>query len=272
MWSADSRIRAGTRGLEVALIYDERGIYALGKTGAAAYTDEGTPRWTMPLPDAVSIPALDDEGILYAGGSDWVLNAYHMEDIVKPRRQPLYSPARSYLGPPAARYEPGEIGARLERIAAVIGNGQVGERERSYAAFLMEIAGSRDAAPVKYRVEAARLLSYIGSRETIPFLATLCRNDPDTVVKAAAAEAIGVIGVDPDGMALAVFTALVFPQIPGRDERVMASIAAATGALCRFSGPPLSQEGTHILTAIASLGPRFAQAVARRELQSLIGD
>jgi outer membrane protein assembly factor BamB len=149
----------------------------------------------------------------------------------------------------------------------------------------MEIAGSMEAVPlhrtgglspiihppvpVNYRAEAARLLSFIGSREIIPFLANLCRNDPDTVVKAAAAEAIGAIGVDPDGAALAAFTALVFPQIPGRDERVMASIAAATGALCRFSGPPLSQEGTRVLTAIASLGPSFAQGVARRELDAL---
>jgi outer membrane protein assembly factor BamB len=147
----------------------------------------------------------------------------------------------------------------------------------------MEIAGSAEAASprqprthplvqVKYRTEAARLLSFIGSRETIPFLANLCRGDPENVVKAAAAEAIGSIGTDPDGIAMAAFAALVFPQIPGRDERVMASIAAATGALCRFSGPPLSQEGTRVLTAIASLGPGFAQGVARRELDSLYRD
>jgi outer membrane protein assembly factor BamB len=132
----------------------------------------------------------------------------------------------------------------------------------------MEIAGS--TVQFTYRAEATRLLGSIGSRETLPFLANLCLGDPENVVRAAAAEAIGAIGVDPDGIALAAFTALVFPQIPGRDERVMMSIAAATGALCRFSGPPLSQEGTRILTAIASLGPSYAQAVARRELRSLI--
>jgi outer membrane protein assembly factor BamB len=214
-----------------------------------------------------------------------------MEDIIKGRKQSRYGlaapgsytnddPRPSPWGASITLYDPREISARLERIAAAIRKGQVGQNERSYTAYLMEIAGSMEAVPeaaalqppvqVNYRAEAARLLAFIGSRETIPFLANLCRSDPESVVKAAAAEAIGAIGVDPDGIALAAFTALVFPQIPGRDERVMASIAAATGALCRFSGPPLSREGTRILTAIASLGPRYAQGVARRELQTLV--
>ena len=144
----------------------------------------------------------------------------------------------------------------------------------------MEIAGSVSQGPVNqdrlhplvhvhHRVEAARLLSYIGSRETIPFLADLCRSDPDSLVKAAAASAIGSIGVDPDGVAMAVFTSMVFPLIPGRDEQVMAAIAVATGALCRFSGPPLSESGVRLLSALAGMGPGLAPAVALRELNSL---
>jgi outer membrane protein assembly factor BamB len=144
----------------------------------------------------------------------------------------------------------------------------------------MEIAGSMSQEPVNrdmlhplvhvhHRVEAARLLSYIGSRETVPFLARLCRNDPDPLVKAAAATAIGSIGVDPEGIAMAAFASLVFPFIPGRDEQAMAAIAAATGSLCRFSGPPLSESGARILAALAGLGPGLTRAVAQRELDSL---
>ncbi|GHV75604.1 hypothetical protein AGMMS49942_04250 [Spirochaetia bacterium] len=279
IWSAGSHLTPGLTAPELTFIYDERGLYALTRTGATAYSSDGKQRWTIGIPDTASPPAFDDEGILYFGGSDWVLNAYHMEDIIKSRKHSRYSLAApgSYTNgdprpsPWAASgtvYDPGDISARLGRIAAAIRRGQVGENERSYTAYLMEIAGSM--VQVNYRVEAARLLAFIGSRETIPFLVNLCRSDPDGLVKAAAAEAIGSIGVDPDGAALDAFTALVFPQIPGRDERVMASIAAATGALCRFSGPPLSREGTRVLTAIASLGPGFAQAVARRELQTLV--
>jgi outer membrane protein assembly factor BamB len=214
-----------------------------------------------------------------------------MEDTVRIRKQSLYGPAAegSYNGgdprpSPWAedynRYEWAVIGERLEAISAAIRDGRVGADEKSYAAYLMEIAGSVSREPVNrdrlhplvhahHRVEAAQLLSYIGSRETIPFLAELCRRDPDPLVKAAAAQAIGSIGVDPDGVALAVFNSLVFPLIPGRDEQVMAAIAMATGALCRFSGPPLSAGGSRLLTALANQGPGLAQAVALRELNSL---
>jgi outer membrane protein assembly factor BamB len=295
IWSAGSHITATDTA--ASLIYDERGFYALTRTGATAYTESGKQRWTIRFPGTASPPAFDDEGILYSGSSEWVLNAYHMEDTVKSRKQSRYGPAApgSYTGgdprpSPWAEgitlYDPEQIGARLGRISTAIRKGQVGENEQHYTAYLMEIAGSIEAAPlprtggsspiahplvhVNYRAEAARLLSYIGSRETIPFLANLCHSDPESVVKAAAAEAIGAIGVDPDGKALTAFAALVFPQISGRDDRVMASIAAATGALCRFSGPPLSKDGTRVLTAIANLGPNFARGVARRELQTLM--
>jgi outer membrane protein assembly factor BamB len=214
-----------------------------------------------------------------------------MEDTVKIRKQSLYGPAAegSYsAGDPRPspwaddydRYEWAVIQDRLETISAAIRNGRVAANEKSYAAYLMEIAGSMAQAPINqdrlhplvhthHRAGAARLLSYIGSRETIPFLADLCRSDPDPLVKAAAAEAIGYIGVDPDGAALAAFSSLVFPLIPGRDEQVMTAIAAATGSLCRFSGPPLSESGARILAALASLGPSLSRAAAQRELNSL---
>ncbi|WP_100216991.1 PQQ-binding-like beta-propeller repeat protein [Treponema primitia] len=293
LWSVDSP--TGDSSPEAAantsLLYDERGIYALTRNGAAGYGIDGKQLWTLPTQGTASPPAFSDEGILYSGGSDWVLYAYHMEDTVKIRKQSIYGPAAegSYSNgdprpsPWAAdndRYEPAVMGERLALISTAIRNGQVGARERDYTAYLMEVAGSLAEAPmnqsllhplvhVHYRVEAARLLSYIGSRETVPFLADLCRNDPDSVVKSTAAEAIGYIGVDPEGTAFTAFTYLIFPLAPTRDERLMAAIAVATGSLCRFSGPPLSETGTRLLTALASLGPSFAQAVARKELHSL---
>ncbi|MDR2028181.1 MAG: HEAT repeat domain-containing protein, partial [Treponema sp.] len=295
LWSADSHAGSSGAAAETAanatLLYDERGIYTLTRNGATAYGSDGKQLWTIRVQGATVPPSFSDEGILYSGGNDWVLYAYHMEETVKTRKQSLYGPAAegSYSnGDPRPspwagdynRYEPAVIRERLELISAAIGRGQVGVRERDYAAYLMEVSGSIAEAPmnqsrlhplvhVNYRVEAARLLSYIGSRETVAFLAELCRTDPDPLVKAAAAEAIGYIGVDPDGAAFAAFTALIFPLGPSRDERIMAAIAAATGSLCRFSGPPLSETGIRLLNSLASLGPSFAQAVARRELNSL---
>jgi hypothetical protein len=293
LWSGGSHIApadsAPGTAANARLIYDERGLYALTNSGATGYGTDGKQLWTIQLRGASMPPAFSDEGILYAGGSDWVLYTYQMEDTVKIRKQSLYGLATegSYSGgdprpSPWAedynRYEWAVIGDRLGTISAAIRNGRVGADEKSYAAYLMEIAGSVSREPVNrnrplvhvhHRVEAARLLSSIGSRETVPFLADLCRRDPDPLVKAAAAEAIGSIGLDPEGVAMAAFASLVFPLIPGRDEQVMAAIALATGALCRFSGPPLSESGARLLTALAGQGPGLAQAVALRELNSL---
>jgi outer membrane protein assembly factor BamB len=291
LWSGGSHISAADNTANTRLVYDERGVYALTNSGATGYGPDGKQLWTIKFQGAQSPPAFSDEGILYSGGGDWVLYAYHMEDTVKIRRQSLYGPAAegSYSAgdprpsPWAEDYNRSEwavIQDRLDTISAAIGNGRVAANEKSYTAYLMEISGSMAQAPVNHdrlhplvhvhhRAGAARLLSYIGSRETIPFLADLCRSDPDPLVKTATIEAIGYIGVDPDGAALAAFSSLVFPLIPGRDEQVMTAIAAATGSLCRFSGPPLSESGARILAALASLGPSLSRAAAQRELNSL---
>jgi outer membrane protein assembly factor BamB len=292
LWSGGSHIVPGDSApaANPRLIYDQRGLYALTNSGATGYGTEGKQLWTIGFQGTLS-PAFSDEGILYAGGSDWVLYAYQMEDRVKVPKQSRYGPAAegSYGGAvprPSPwtedpdRFDWAVIDGRLKTISAAIGNGQVGTEEQNYTAYLRELAGGASRAPenrsrlhplvhVHHRAEAARLLSYIGSRETIPFLADLLSGDPDPLVKAAAAEAIGAIGADPEGAAMAVFASLVFPPSPGRDEQVMAAIAAATGALCRFSGPPLSNSGVRLLTALAGTGPGIARAAALRELNSL---
>jgi outer membrane protein assembly factor BamB len=123
---------------------------------------------------------------------------------------------------------------------------------------------------VNFRAEALRLLGILGSRETIPFLAQLYTQDRESLVKAAAAEAIGRIGVDPEGLALRAFSALIFPPTPYRDDRVLTATAAAAGALCRFSGPPLSEAGIRLLAALGGDDrPGLVRAQARRELDSL---
>jgi outer membrane protein assembly factor BamB len=148
-----------------------------------------------------------------------------------------------------------------------------------YVAWLMETAGSfmaiphiwdRPRAQTRYRVEAARLLAFIGSRETIPFLADLFNRDPEAPVRAAAVEAIGIIGVDPEGIALRAFQEALLPPNSLRDEAVLVAIARATGALCRFSGPPLSNAGTRLLTMLAGFDHRpLASRQAQLEIRSL---
>jgi outer membrane protein assembly factor BamB len=291
-WTARSHVAAGTAPEDLSLIYDERGIYVLSTAGASGFEEDGRRRYLIRLDGAAASPAWSDEGILYSGGTNWLLYAYRLEDQVRPRKLSLYGPAPegSYgtgNPPPSAwtdydsHFEEAELAAHLGEIREAIRKGAVGEDEMNYAAYLMEVAGSlgvvltRDAQlhpPVfiHRRAEAVRLLAFIGSRETIPFLARLLLRDPDGLVKAAAAEAIGRIGVDPEGAAIRSLGALIFPPIPYRDERTLAAVAATAGALSRFSGPPLSEAAVKILIALSREDrPSSVRNRARKELASL---
>jgi outer membrane protein assembly factor BamB len=286
LWAGESHIGAAE---ETGMLYDERGVYVLSKSGAAGFTEDGRRLWILRLSGSAALPAFSDEGILYSGGADWILYAFKLEDRVRNQGRSLYGPAPpgSYgLGnpPPSPwadyhyRFEERELQTQLALIAQAVREGRIGDRETAYVGYLMETAGraSPDTAgpgpgsgpPIRERAEAIRLLGYLGSRETVPFLANLFYRDREILVKAAAAEAIGRIGVDPEGTAIRVFTWAI--ASPFQDEQVLAAAARATGALCRFSGPPLSDTGVRLLSALtAGDRPAAVRREAQRELASL---
>ncbi|MDR0689098.1 MAG: hypothetical protein LBG08_02360 [Spirochaetaceae bacterium] len=293
LWTAESHLRAGGAPVapkqEVSMIFDEWGIYVLSRSGASGFTEDGRRLWTLELTGAAALPALSGEGTLYAGGEDWILYAYQMEDRTGPPRGSSSALPKGGYGlgvPPPLSWRDysfglGEIDPHLDRIRRDIFTGRVGENERDYAAYLMEISGSfirtpgasavRPPVHIRHRIAGAQLLGYIGSRETIPFLVTLLYYEQETLVKIAAVEAIGRIGLDPDGVALKVFSAMLIPPRPGGDERILTAIAGATGALCRFSGPPLSNTGVKILAALtARVYPPLVRDRAQAELNSLL--
>ena len=296
LWTEDSHIRttelpnrAGTGREALDLFFDERGIYILTKTGATGFTSDGRRLWTIRLTGTSSVPAFGDDGILFSGSNDWTLNAYFLEDRGRDTERLLYGEA------PPGRYNEGnlslsfradyyffselELEARFAEIRRDIMYGTVGANEKEHLSWLMETAGSLASNPragnhppvhVIHRIEAARILGYIGSCETIPFLADLFIMDPEPYVKAAAAESIGRIGVDPEGIALRAFQSVVLPPMPNMDETVLTAVAAATGALCRFSGPPVSLAGVRLLTFILTdEKPPGARRQAQREISSL---
>ena len=303
LWTAGSHIRPGdVSGIfgsgkpdpgNLDLFYDERGIYVVTKTGASGFASDGRRLWFMRLKGAAALPSFGDDGILFSGGTDWILYAYRLENLVRAKQRLLYGEAAegSYgTGTPGSsswadyyfRFSETEMETRFREIRTAIKNGDVGANEKEYAAWLMETAGSFLANPrtgnhppvhTRYRMEAARLLAFIGSRETIPFLADLFTRDPDVLVKAAAAEAIGKIGVDPEGLALRAFEIAVYPPSPFlTDETALTVLAAATGALCRFSGPPLSDPGIRLLTLLSGADrPPPTRRQAERELRTLGG-
>jgi outer membrane protein assembly factor BamB len=284
-WTADPQVRVGN---EAEVIYDERGIYVLGANGAAGFTVDGERLWFATLKNASGIPAFDDEGVLYSGGKDWILYAWKLEDRALNHKRNLYGPAPegSYGLPPSSlRVSSGfndeaQIKNRLETMRREIMAGRVGENEREWLGYLMETAGgslrqgafqfNRPRTLISSRILALQLLSRIGSSEAIPWLARFFRNEEEPLVKAAAARAIGDIGVDPTGAALQEFLAAITPENPLFDEQVLVAVAAASGALCRFSGPPLFDTGARILVLLTNIKqPSSVQRQARHELDTL---
>ncbi|MDR2101432.1 MAG: PQQ-binding-like beta-propeller repeat protein [Treponema sp.] len=283
----ESHIGAGERAV---MLYDERGIYVLSPSGAAGFTGEGRRLWLMRFRGAAAVPALSDEGILYSGGRDWILYAYRVENRSRPQKQSFYGPSPEGTygtgNPPPSpwadyyfRFDPNELDTQLGRIAEALREGQVGEEELEFTAYLMETAGtpplsrispSPPQAPFRHRIRAIRLLAYLGSRETIPFLADLFAREREPPVKAALADTIGRIGIDPEGLALRAFAAFISPAASGRDEQTLEAVGAALGALCRFSGPPLSEAGVRLLTILAGEEqPPGVRNRARREIETL---
>jgi outer membrane protein assembly factor BamB len=288
LWTGESHITGA--GAKAAMIFDERGVYVLSRSGAAGFTADGRRLWYIRLQGAAAIPAFGDDGILYSGGGDWILYAYKLEDRVRQQKQALYGPAPegSYGtgNPPPSpwadfyyRFDERELDARLDLVEKAIGEGRVGEEELAFTAYLMEAATAGTENPhgsphppvqVRHRVRALRLLSLIGSGETVPFLSRLFSRDREPLVRAAAAEAVAGIGLDPDGLALRSFMNFLVSPPSGQDEQVQIAVAAAAGALCRFSGPPLSGTGIKVLNLLtADSRPGPVRQRAWRELTAL---
>uniref|UniRef100_A0A7C3EAC6 Pyrrolo-quinoline quinone repeat domain-containing protein n=1 Tax=Gracilinema caldarium TaxID=215591 RepID=A0A7C3EAC6_9SPIR len=275
------------------LLYDERGIYVQRLSGAAGFTDDGRRLWTIAIDGAASSPCFSDEGILYSGGNDWILYAYKLEDRVRSVERSLYGPAPegmyqlealadSRITSDPFFFDETNLSSHLSHIESLLNRGTIGAEEPSSLAILMHIAASgqqsrgmpfRLQPPVQtlYRTWAIRLLARLGSRETIPFLTTLAKKEEDNLVVSEIAAAIGHIGVDPDGLALQTFEELMQSGLFRQDERVLVALAQSIGALCRFSGPPLSSAGIPYLIKLteADKAP-VVRTSAQRALKNMI--
>jgi len=125
-------------------------------------------------------------------------------------------------------------------------------------------------ALINHRIQALRLLSRIGSSELIPWLTSFFQRENDPLVRAVAVQAIGSIGVDTDGAAMQAFSSIAMTWNQARDEQSLVSVAAATGSLCRYSGPHLFAAGMRILRQLRDSGPMLSvRSQARRELDIL---
>ncbi|MCL2764083.1 MAG: PQQ-binding-like beta-propeller repeat protein [Treponema sp.] len=281
IWTGDSHIREminnrGRPDLEVEMLFDDRGIYILSRNGATGFSYTGRRLWFKYLQNAASVPAFGNDGVLYSGGRDWILYAYKVEDRVLPERNNLFGPVPDGAYGMGRPQIPGalnipltqdETREKLEMIGASVNAGDVGANEPDWTSFLLLLSSGRH--PLQFRLAALSLLGKIGSQETVPWLINIFRRDNEPIIRGAAINAIGDIGVDPQGIAIQTFHHSIL-QNNIRDESVLTAIASATGALCRFSGPPLSETGIRILHLLAAANqPPLTRRQANAELVSL---
>ena len=281
LWTGNSHETAeekGSANLDKSrsyMVFDERGIYTVSTRGATGFAPDGRRRFIHKMPEANSLPAFSDEGILYACGKDKILYTYKLDE--KPRavkRSKYYGPEPegSYgMGNPppspwstdTRRFHDDQQEMMYDMIEKSIASGQIAENEPLYVAYMMEMIGfflndphySRVRPNVKpiQRIALIRLLGRIGSRETVPFLWNIFDKDPEPAIKAACAEAIGKIGVDPDGGSFYSYNYLLSANNPNRDPQLLMSATSSVAAICRFSGPPLSGEGLMLLRYFSNL-------------------
>jgi len=282
IWSGDTHIReiiksGGRPDTEAEMLFDERGIYILSKSGATGFTKDGKRLWFTNLYNAASMPAFGNDGVLYSGGKDWILYSYKIEDRVLPEKNDLYGPVPegAYgMGRPQVfdtldiPFNENEKIAYLAEITEGISSGNVGENEPAWTTFLLTTSAGQDH--IQLRLGALNLLGKIGSQETIPWLINIFLKDHEPTVRTAAVLTIGDIGVDPEGLAIETFLHSITYDGSLRDETILIALAQATGALCRFSGPPLSGTGIRILSLLNSpKHPQIVRKQANKELASL---
>jgi len=284
IWFGDSHIRemikaGGRPEPEAEMLFDERGIYVLSKNGAAGFTIDGRRLWFTNLQNAAAIPAFGNDGVLYSGGKDWILYSYKIEDRIMPGKNALYGPipeGNYGMGRPLVPnkldipFNEEEKRFKLEEIAKGINSGIVGVNEHEWTSFLLTVSAGQDH--ITLRIDAIKLLGKIGSQETIPWLVNIFKNEKEPLIRSEAVKAIGSIGVDPQGIAIQTFLQSIVYDGSVKDDQIMTSIASATGALCRFSGPPLSETGVKILNMLCTSDqPPPARRQAKKELDSLNG-
>ena len=299
LWTGNSHETAAEKGAAslnqnmAAMVFDERGVYCITTRGATGFASDGRRRFMLKTAEAASVPAFSDEGLLYVCGKDKILYTYKIDS--KPRtviRSRYYGPEPegSYgMGnpPPSPwstdpfRYNDDQQKLMYETIEKAINSGQLGEDEPAYVGYLTEMIGFflndphysrvRPAVKPPQRVALIQLLGKIGSRETVPFLYNIFDKDAEPAIKAACAEAIGNIGVDPKGNTFESYNFLLAANNPNRDPQLLMSATASIAALCRFSGPPLSGEGILLLRYFSNLtwAPNVIKNQIKAELDAL---
>jgi outer membrane protein assembly factor BamB len=213
-------------------------IAVLSTTSVSTYLSNGTLLWRFTLNRAANLPAYDANGIIYSGGQDWLLYAYQPSPL-SPIASPRQNLAYSLDAAPPNRLS-------TATIRAALGSGNLGANEAAYSTWLRTRAGTTSNS-TQVRMEACLLLGQVGSPENLNFLANLFMNDRDSQVRASAAEAASLIGLDKDKIMMNAIAATLSSDSSQVDDTVLIAAINASAAICRFTGPTVSNELALIL-------------------------
>jgi hypothetical protein len=210
--------------------------------------------WALDIIGAAALPAYNEDGLVIVGGQNWILAAYRVEDppSVSVNTPETYKLARRTAVPDGVSSD--SIPVSIEGITAALDRGTVGADEWIFASFLMDISRITvvprlPTAVIEERVAALTLLGRLGSTEYMPFLVDILRHETVPAIKAAAARAIGTIGIDRDGRAMSTLMNEALPIFPLGDPFVANAVVDAVGKLILVNGPPAYNQGAAILSA-----------------------
>jgi hypothetical protein len=221
---------------------------SLSMSRAEGRAPDGHLRWYLDIEGAAALPAYNGEGLVIAGGRNWLLAAFRVEDGTADNHAALATAKRYGL----SRQLDVPDWVTLSSIEAALDAGTVDGNEAVFASFLRQSSRLTPRAlqtpeTLSERARALRLLGRLGSPEYMPVLVDIFLRDGHPDIRAAAAEAMGAIGIDREGKAIAALSAAVLPMMPLRNERVLEAALEAVAKICLVSGPPLTGQGLSIL-------------------------
>lgn len=275
------------RGSVTLVAFEDRAV-VLTKSAVWSYGSDGSLFRTLRLSNVASLPAIATTGAVFAGGTDWILYAYRFE-------RPLVALAPPAL--PALDFEAINLIAkeesfwsitpyddsvaldRLNDIEKSMESGTIGTAVRQVSLYLAAVALGKLDAPFGIgavgvgptpsgtlpRVYACGLLGRIGLPQAVPVLVEVFSNDPEPAVRAAAAAAVAVIGLDPEGDALKAFARATGRKL---DVRTAGAIVDALDVLYRASGALDDRSGILALVRISGGDyPRDLRSMAESALK-----
>lgn len=270
------------------LVAFEERLILLSDSIVRSYGMDGSFYRELKLKSSASFPVISESGTVFTGGKDWILYAYKFELPQRAIHVPKANALSLAIIEEAAKeeafwtlepYSNDSVQKKLANIEKLLKSGTIEDDLASAKAYCAAIALGKMHAPlgmgaaktealpsgVLARTKACELLGMMGYHDAVPFLADVFLYDKEAVVKIAAADAISMIGLDPEGGALRAFA---FATEKSLDDRTAISIINAILALYRANGSLDDFSGIMAILRIA--GGNYSAAVKSRAEKALL--